>query len=133
MTVGLQVFHTDGSTMFDSTVEGVGFLHTVLDGVPFYFRTDTLHEVVGEEAKAIIVKIPVDTDEKIKSQMNEMNTMVFMRENTTDPASNNTGTLYLGEYKDGYARVYVPYTLESMVKLTNENSFTFALSVVLVS
>ncbi|MFH4038914.1 hypothetical protein WAI72_14710 [Acinetobacter baumannii] len=119
--------------MFDSTVEGVGFLHTVLDGVPFYFRTDTPHEVVGKEAKAIIVKIPVDTDEKIKSQMNEMNTMVFMRENTTSTTSTSTGTIYLGEYRDGFARVYVPYTLESMVKLTNGNTYTFALTVVLVS
>ncbi|MFX9003683.1 hypothetical protein ABTN42_19365, partial [Acinetobacter baumannii] len=117
--------------MFDSTVEGVGFLHTVLDGVPFYFRTDTPHEVVGE--KAIIVTIPVETDANVKAQMNESNTMVFMRENPTSPTSTSTGRIYLGEYRDGYARVYVPYTLESMAALSTEGSYVFALTVVWIS
>ena len=114
MSAGLQVYDTDGSKVFDSSVEGVKFLHTLMDGQRLQDTSDIRYGVVGTgHYTHLLVEVPVKAPPEIVSKLTTDNTLVFLRMWYLDPASTHTGIVYVGEYRNGYLRVILQDRIES--------------------
>ena len=105
MTAGLQVFDTDGTILFNSSVEGVQFLHTIVEGKRVQNTSDIRFVNISDEYSSIhIMEVPVSAPPDIMSQLTPSNTMAFLRATALSPTSNSTGRVYVGECRGGYMR-----------------------------
>lgn len=105
MPAGLQVYDTDGTILFNSSVTGVQFLHTIVEGKRVQNTSDIRYVNISDAYHyVLIMEVPVSAPPEIMAQLTPNNTMTFLRTSPLAPTSNGTGQVYVGEYRGGYMR-----------------------------